>query len=96
MLTVKQAAERLRVSTALIYALCAGGKIVYERYGLGRGTIRISDEDLEAYRRAARVEHPVSTPVVLKHLTMPPSPRGPSRSVAEGGPAAPGASSSDA
>ena len=42
MLTVKQAAEILNVSPGLIYALCAQGKLVHERYGLGRGTIRIA------------------------------------------------------
>ena len=40
-LTVNAAAERLGVSTKLVYALCAAGKIVHERYGLGRGTIRM-------------------------------------------------------
>jgi excisionase family DNA binding protein len=96
MLTVAQVAERLGISEALVYSLCAAGKIVHERYGLGRGTIRISEEALEAYRRGARVEHPVSTPLTLKHLTIPASPRGPSRSAGEGGPDAPAASSSDA
>jgi len=69
-LTVKQAAERLGVSRALVYALVAAGKIRHERHGLGRGTIRISDEDLEVYRQASRVEHPCPTPVELKHITM--------------------------
>jgi excisionase family DNA binding protein len=55
-LTVKQAAERLGVSAALVYALCAAGRIRHERYGLGRGTIRISAEAMEEYRAASRVE----------------------------------------
>ena len=73
MLTVKGAAERLGVSAKLVYALCAAGKIVHERHGLGRGTIRISEEALEEYRGRARVEHGASTPVPLKHLSPPPS-----------------------
>ena len=97
MLSVKDAAKRLGVSAKLVYKLCSGGKIVHERYGVGRGTIRISEEALETYRATARVEFPVSTPLVLKHLTMPSSSsRGPSRSAGAGGPVAPAASSSDA
>jgi excisionase family DNA binding protein len=45
MLSVKQAAEKLGVSAKLVYSLCAGGKIVHERHGLGRGTIRIAEEE---------------------------------------------------
>lgn len=71
MLTVKQAAARLGVSAKLVYALCARGKIVHERHGLGRGTIRISEGSLEEYRRGTRVEHGSSTPLVLKHIKIP-------------------------
>ncbi len=71
MLTVKEAAARLGVSTKLVYALCAAGKIIHERHGLGRGTIRISEEALEAYRQGARVEHGAATPAPLKHLSPP-------------------------
>jgi excisionase family DNA binding protein len=53
--TIKQAAEKLNVSPSLVYALCKGGRIRHERCGLKRGTIRISDEALEEYRRAAQV-----------------------------------------
>ena len=70
MLTVKQAAERLRVSAALVYALCAQGRIAHERYGLGRGTIRISEDALRAYQELARVERPCSVLAQLKHITM--------------------------
>ena len=49
-LTVKEAAEQLRISTALVYALCAAKKIRHERHGLGRGTIRIPPEALDEYR----------------------------------------------
>lgn len=73
LLTVNEVARRLGVSGKLIYALCAGGKIVHERFGLGRGTIRIAEEALEAYRRTAKVEHGSATPAVLKHLTLPSS-----------------------
>jgi excisionase family DNA binding protein len=72
-LTVKEAAARLGVSDKLVYSLCKAGKIVHERHGLGRGTIRITEEALEEYRRQARVELSYSTPVPLKHLSPPPS-----------------------
>lgn len=53
-LTVKEAAQALRVSPALVYALCAQGRLGHERHGLGRGTIRISREALANYQRLAQ------------------------------------------
>ena len=50
MLTVKQTADLLSVSPGLVYALCARGLIQHERFGIGRGTIRIPEEALVAYR----------------------------------------------
>jgi excisionase family DNA binding protein len=50
-LTVKEAAEQLRISAALVYALCAAKKIRHERHGIGRGTIRIPPEALDEYRK---------------------------------------------
>lgn len=79
LLSVSEAAGRLGISAQLVYALCARGKIVHERFGLGRGTIRISEEALEQYRRESRVESSASTPVPFKHLSPPSSRRyGPS------------------
>jgi excisionase family DNA binding protein len=54
MLTVKRAAEILSISPGLVYALCAQGKLEHERYGLGRGTIRIPESALADFRAAAR------------------------------------------
>jgi excisionase family DNA binding protein len=71
LLTVKEAAERLSVSDKLIYSLCAAGRIAHERYGLGRGTIRIPEEAIDEYRRQARVEGPAPTLPALKHLSPP-------------------------
>jgi excisionase family DNA binding protein len=51
MLTVKQVAGKLGISASLVYGLCASGKLRCERYGLGRGCIRISPEALEEYRQ---------------------------------------------
>jgi excisionase family DNA binding protein len=55
MLTVRQAAEELRVSPQLVYTLCARKRIRHLRHGLGRGTIRIPEDALEEYRRSATV-----------------------------------------
>ena len=46
-LSVRETADRLGVSTALVYALCARKRIRHERHGLGRGTIKITEEALE-------------------------------------------------
>jgi excisionase family DNA binding protein len=76
MLTVKQAAERLSVSPALVYALCARGTIRHERHGLGRGVIRIEVEALEEYRRGREVAvkpndaAPRPRRVTLKHIRL--------------------------
>ena len=61
MLTVKHAAQILNVSQGLIYALCAQGKLEHERYGLGRGTIRIREDALAKYQAGA-AQSPALTP----------------------------------
>lgn len=48
LLTVKQAAERLAVSSDAIYEMCECGKLPHQRIGKGRGTIRIAASALEA------------------------------------------------
>jgi excisionase family DNA binding protein len=79
MLTVRRAAEILNVSPNLVYALCATGALEHERYGIGRGTIRISEQALAAFQARSRaVAAPPTltssrpTPV-LKHLTLSPA-----------------------
>jgi excisionase family DNA binding protein len=74
-LTVRDAAERLGVSSALVYALCAARKIRHERHGLRRGSIRIPEEALDEYRKRCTVgveEGAASVPppkrVKLRHL----------------------------
>lgn len=48
-LTIKQVAERLQVSLGTVYHLCAQGRMPHHRVGLGRGTIRISEEQFQRY-----------------------------------------------
>ena len=57
-MTVKQAAERLEVSRSTIYGLVAARKLRCSRIGLGRGAIRITEEQLDEYRRGAEVVPP--------------------------------------
>jgi len=47
LLTVKEAAERLRVSTATVYGLCKDGKLAHVRVG---SSIRIPDAELGRLR----------------------------------------------
>ncbi len=80
MLTIKEAAERLKVDPGLVYRLVGRGEITHARVGFGRGLIRIEEESLADYlarrsrglatsrtmekRRAAR------KPPVLNHFTV--------------------------
>jgi len=69
MLTVKQVAEKLGISVSLVYGLCSAGKIRHERFGLGRGCIRIPPGALEEYRNGcARQTH--AKPLVLQHISV--------------------------
>lgn len=55
LLTVKEVAERLKVSAAMIYVLCNRGRLPHVRVGIGnRSTIRIEEADLEAYLEKGR------------------------------------------
>jgi excisionase family DNA binding protein len=56
-MTVKQAAQRLEISLSLCYALLASGRLKGTRHGLGRGTWRVSEEQLREY--LSSVEAPV-------------------------------------
>ena len=79
-LTVREVADRLKVSPGCVYALVTRTELPHLRIGLGRGTIRIREDDLERYLTARHHEKPtlVSQPPVwqpkrkpLKHLRLP-------------------------
>jgi excisionase family DNA binding protein len=53
---VRQAATRLEVSQATVYALVAAGKLKCYRVGLGRGCIRISEEHIADYLEKAEAK----------------------------------------
>lgn len=71
MMTVKQVADHLKCSIGLVYALCAQGKLKHHRLGLGRGTIRITEAQLQEFIEATTVTQAVSPPVVLRHIRLP-------------------------
>ncbi len=50
LLTVKEAAERLKVSTATVYALCASVRLAYLR--ISTHAIRIAGGDLRCFVRS--------------------------------------------
>jgi excisionase family DNA binding protein len=54
-LVVREAAERLGVSTSMVYLLCGARRLDHFRLRLGRGTIRIRETDLQAYLEGCKV-----------------------------------------
>ena len=71
LMTVKQASRLLSISPATVYALVAEGKLKAHRFGLKRGTIRISEEALREYQDEAKVEPKRPTLALnLKHVTL--------------------------
>ncbi len=74
MFTVREVAMRLRVSPSLVYQLVEAGKLACHRIGTGRGAIRISLLDLDAYLQECRSERHTPMPKPprprLKHLKL--------------------------
>src|SRR5215217_3456132 len=56
MLSVKETARELGVSVGCVYQLIASRKLPSHRFGLGRGTIRIAEPDLAAFKQGCRNE----------------------------------------
>ena len=49
MLSVKQVAQRLNVSLGTVYGLVNSGRLRAFRIGVGRGTLRVPEESLQAF-----------------------------------------------
>jgi len=64
-LSVKQVAERLSLSTATIYRLCAERKLAHVRVGARYGAIRIREQDLQVFLHSCEVR-PSASPARLK------------------------------
>jgi excisionase family DNA binding protein len=72
LLTIRDVAERLNVSPGCVYTLVAQREIAHIRIGVGRGTIRVREEDLMRFLAdRAREARTVAVPppqLKLKHL----------------------------
>jgi excisionase family DNA binding protein len=71
MFTVREIAMKLKVAASTVYSLIQAGKLIACRVGLGRGALRVSEDDLQLYLAATRfVPQPIKTvsSVRLKHL----------------------------
>jgi excisionase family DNA binding protein len=58
---VREVAARLEISQSNVYALIKEGKLRCTRHGLGRGCIRVSEEQLAEYLRDSTQAAPAST-----------------------------------
>ena len=70
MLTVKQVAERLALSPSQVYVLCNTGKLPHHRFGVGRGAIRVKEEQLALFIEATIFTPPAALPE-LRHIQLP-------------------------
>ncbi len=78
MLKVREVARLLNVSLGCVYALFESGRLACHRIGLGRGTVRVSDADLNDYLAASRQQQgeearslaPPRVKLKLKHLQL--------------------------
>jgi len=73
-LRVSEVANRLNVSAQCVYQLIAAGRLAAHRIGMGRGTIRIAEVDLEHFLLSAKDER-VKSPTrarrpTLKHIQL--------------------------
>lgn len=56
LLTAKEAAERIGLTSDMIYTLCRAGKIAHYRLGIRGGSVKIRPSDLDVYLESCRVE----------------------------------------
>ena len=68
LITVVEAARRLKVSPATVYQLCSTQRLPHLRIGSGRGAIRIEESDLEIFLDSCRVDRSAQGRVHLKHI----------------------------
>ena len=61
-LTAKQVAEQLNISDRTVRLLCQRRLLPHARIGVGRGTIRIKQADLESYLNQGEPYRPVEVP----------------------------------
>ena len=62
---MKEAAPRLRLSAASVYALCAAKKIRHQRVGVGRGKILIPPDAIDEYLAKGTVKSTEAHPAAF-------------------------------
>lgn len=69
---VREVAARLEISSSLVYQLIATGKLRCYRIGNGRGVVRVTEEQLQEYLKAAEPApaQPPKNRVRLRHLRL--------------------------
>ncbi len=70
LLKVKEIVDRLKVSQACVYQMIAERKIAHVRIGVGRGAIRVGEEDLQAFLDGCKVEQAMPGHRELKHIKL--------------------------
>ncbi len=78
LLTVREVAEKLKMSLSSIYSLINTGKVASLRVGMNRGSIRIREADLDEYLESvkqgskhtvAKMQH-CKLPSTLRHIRL--------------------------
>lgn len=68
MYTVAEVATKLKISRSSVYFAIESGTLPHYRFGAGRGTIRVSEEQLQEFLDGAKAER-ISTSGRLKDIT---------------------------
>ncbi|MCA9055805.1 MAG: helix-turn-helix domain-containing protein [Planctomycetaceae bacterium] len=55
-LTIREVALRLKISASCVYQLIESKRLSHHRIGIGRGAIRVSECNLDDYRRECHCE----------------------------------------
>lgn len=72
LLTVKEVAERLRLSVSQVYALIGCGKLRCFRLSTGnQGAVRVSERQVEDFLAASESTPAASPPEGLRHIRPP-------------------------
>lgn len=69
-LTAKETAARLNVSVKCVYSLIESGKLIAHRIGVGRGTLRIAEEDLTRFLSESKVDVAHVVAGKLRHINL--------------------------
>jgi excisionase family DNA binding protein len=67
-MTVREVSKKLEISVSMVYALCGSGRLPHTRIGLGRGTIRVSDEDIRGFLAGCRKGLPSPAEGTTKYI----------------------------